>query len=158
MITAFSVDHDPVSPAVGYRVEYKGRSVVISGDTAKSSNLEFFAKNADLLLHEALSRKLVGIMNASAKQVGNAVIEKITLDIIDYHASPVEAAQSAQTSKVQHLAFYHIVPPLIVPGQDKVYLDGVDDAFEGPTTLTQDGTTFTLPAGSSEVIVIKKVL
>lgn len=156
VITAFSVDHDPVSPAVGYRVEYKGRSVVISGDTAKSSNLEFFAKNADLLLHEALSRKLVGIMNASAKQVSNAVIEKITFDIQDYHASPVEAAQSAQTAKVAHLALYHIVPPLILPGQDKVFLDGVDDAFEGPTTLTQDGTTFTLPAGSSEVIVIKK--
>ena len=155
VITAFSVDHDPVSPAVGYRVEYKGRSVVISGDTAKSANLEFFAKGADLLLHEALSRKLVGLMNTAAKEIGNAPIAKITFDIIDYHASPVEAAQSAQTAKVQHLAFYHIVPPLILPGQDLVYLEGVDDAFDGPTTLTQDGTIFSLPANSTEVVLVK---
>jgi len=94
-------------------------------------------------------------MNASAKQGGNAVIEKITFDIIDYHASPVEAAQSAQTSKVQHLAFYHIVPPLIVPGQDKVYLDGVDDAFDGTVTIAQDGTIFSLQANSNEVLVVK---
>jgi ribonuclease Z len=158
LITAFSVDHEPVSPAVGYRIDYKGRSVVISGDTAKSANLELFAKNADLLLHEALSRKLVGLMNTAAKEIGNAVIAKITADIIDYHASPVEAAQSAQAAKVQHLAFYHIVPPLILPGQDLVYLEGVDNAFDGPTTLTQDGTIFSLPANSAEVILVKKGL
>ena len=32
-ITAIRVAHDPVSPAFGYRFDYKGRSVVISGDT-----------------------------------------------------------------------------------------------------------------------------
>jgi ribonuclease Z len=158
IITAFSVDHEPVNPAVGYRLDYKGRSVVVSGDTAKSSNLEYFAKDADLLLHEALSRKLVGIMNASAKQTDNDVIEKITFDILDYHASPVEAAQSAQMAKVAHLGLYHIVPPLIVPGSEKVFLNGVDNSFDGATTLTQDGTIFMLPADSTDIVVIEKRL
>jgi ribonuclease Z len=155
LITAFSVDHEPASPAVGYRIDYKGRSVVVSGDTAKSKNLEFFAKDADLLLHEGLSPRLVMLMNKAAVKVGNAGVAKITIDILDYHASPAEAAESAQTANVNHLALYHIVPPLILPGQDLVYLEGVDEAFDGPTTLTQDGTIFSLPANSTEVILVK---
>ena len=38
-VTAFLVDHEPVAPAFGYRVEYRGRSVVLSGDTRPSENL-----------------------------------------------------------------------------------------------------------------------
>jgi ribonuclease Z len=37
-VIAFTVDHAPVVPAYGYRFDYRGRSVVISGDTAKSAN------------------------------------------------------------------------------------------------------------------------
>ena len=49
--------------------------------------------------------------------MGNAGVAKITIDILDYHASSVEAAESAQTAYVKHLALYHIVPPLILLGQ-----------------------------------------
>lgn len=51
-ITAFGVDHGPVKPALGYRVDYGGHSVVLSGDTRPSENLIRFAKGADLLVHE----------------------------------------------------------------------------------------------------------
>ena len=46
-VTAFSVDHGPVEPAVGYRFDYKGRSTVISGDTKTSENLVRIATGAD---------------------------------------------------------------------------------------------------------------
>ncbi|MEH6548821.1 MAG: MBL fold metallo-hydrolase [Pseudomonadales bacterium] len=152
-VVAFKVSHNPVEPAVGYRFDYKGRSVVVSGDTMRSDNLELFAKGADLLFHEALSRKLVGMMNQAAQAVGNKVMAKVTYDIIDYHTSPLEAAQSAQAAGVGHLAMYHIVPPIIIPGQDAVYLQGVAEAFSGPTTLTKDGLIFSLVAGNKEVLV-----
>jgi ribonuclease Z len=157
-VTAFRVIHDPVKPAVGYRFDYAGRSVVISGDTAPSKNLEAFAKGADLLFHEALSRKFVGAMENAAKQTGNKLIEKITFDIQDYHTSPTEAAASAKTAGVGHLAFYHIVPPLILPGSEQAFLEGVDDVYDGPTTLTRDGALFSLPAGSSDILVVKEGL
>jgi hypothetical protein len=32
-ITALEVDHTPVKPAFGFRIDYSGRSVVLSGDT-----------------------------------------------------------------------------------------------------------------------------
>jgi len=51
-VIAFKVDHYPNIPAFGYRIEYKGHSVVLSGDTRYSENLITFAKHTDLLVHE----------------------------------------------------------------------------------------------------------
>jgi ribonuclease Z len=51
-VTAFLVDHGPVAPAFGYRVDYGGHSVVLSGDTKPSDNLVKFARGADVLIHE----------------------------------------------------------------------------------------------------------
>jgi len=51
-VTAFLVDHGPVAPAFGYRVDYGGHSVVLSGDTKPTDNLVKFAGGADVLIHE----------------------------------------------------------------------------------------------------------
>ena len=85
-VTAFAVDHDPVHPAVGYRFEYGGRSLVVSGDTAKSANLEAQAQGVDLLVHEALAPQLVKRLHDAAEAAGRANVAKITNDILDYHA------------------------------------------------------------------------
>ena len=61
-VTSFVVEHPPIKPAVGYRVDYRGRSVVISGDTNATDSLFTAAKDADLLLHDALSRTLLNPM------------------------------------------------------------------------------------------------
>lgn len=149
-ISALIVDHEPVAPAVGYLFNYKGRTMLVTGDTDKSANIEKFSKGIDLLVHEALSPELVGIMNATAKKVGNANMAKITYDILDYHASPVEAAETARDAGVGHLLYYHIVPPLIVPGMEAAWLEGVDDVFSD-YTVGRDGTAFSLPAGSDVI-------
>jgi ribonuclease Z len=52
-VTAFLVDHGPVKPAFGYRIDYLGHAVVISGDTKFSQNLVDFSKGADCLIHAA---------------------------------------------------------------------------------------------------------
>jgi len=51
-ITAFEVDHAPIKPAFGYRVDYASRSVVLSGDTRVSENLIRHAQGVDVLVHE----------------------------------------------------------------------------------------------------------
>jgi ribonuclease Z len=51
-VTAFLVDHGAVAPAFGYRVDYGGHSVVLSGDTKPTDNLVKFARGADVLIHE----------------------------------------------------------------------------------------------------------
>ncbi len=151
-ISTFAVDHEPVHPAVGYRLDYKGRSVVISGDTAKSANLEKFSENVDLLVHEALNREMVGIMEAAAKKNEVATLEKIFFDITDYHASPVEVAETARAAKVGHLMYYHIVPALVAPGMESLYLKGVSDIYDGPVTLGEDGSMISLPINDDDIL------
>ncbi len=155
-VTAFAVDHDPVHPAVGYRFEYGGRSLVVSGDTAKSANLEAQAQGVDLLVHEALAPQLVKRLHDAAVAAGRANVAKITNDILDYHASPIEAAEIAQAIGAKHLLFYHVVPPLPLPGLDRVFLEGVSDAYAGGVTLGRDGTLISLPKGSDAVEVSKR--
>jgi len=150
-ITAFTVDHEPVSPAVGYRFDYKGRSVVISGDTAKSASLERAAKGADLLLHEALQPKLVGEMTDGLERKGIKNTAKITRDILDYHASPEEAAESAAKAGVRQLVMTHIVPPVPTPFFYPAFLGGAPDRFKGEIVVGEDGMLFTMPAGSKAI-------
>ena len=150
-VQVLAVDHSPVDPAVGYRFSYKGRSLLITGDTVKLANIEQFAKGVDLLVHEALAPNLVNMMNATARKLGNPIMAKITHDVLDYHASPVEAAETARDAGVGHLLYYHIVPPLVIPGQKTLYLNGADKIFPD-YTIGQDGVSFSLPAGSDEII------
>ncbi len=150
-IEMLAVDHSPVEPAVGYRFSYKGRSLLISGDTTKQENIRKFSEGIDLLVHEALAPNLVNMMNATAKKLGNTIMEKVTHDILDYHASPAEAAETARDAGVGHLLYYHIVPPLVIPGQDLLYLNGAEDIFP-EYTIGQDGVAFTLPVNSDEII------
>lgn len=152
-VTAFAVEHAPVRPAVGYRFDYKGRSLLLSGDTSKSANLQHFAQDVDLLIHEALSARIVGVGQAAAEEVGVAGMAKILSDIPDYHATPVEAAEVAEAAGAGHLLYYHVVPPLPIPGLASVFLEGTDDAYSGGITLGVNGTTVSLPAGSDAIEV-----
>lgn len=154
-IQALVVDHGPVKPAVGYLFTYKDRSLLVSGDTSKSANVQKFAQGVDLLVHEALARNIVGLMHDTAANVGADGLAKITADIQNYHATPVEAAEVARDAGVGHLLYYHIVPPLILPGMEAAWLEGVDDVFS-KYTLGQDGTAFSLPAGSREIKLTSK--
>ena len=64
-VTAFEVDHHVVKPAYGYRVDYRGRSVVISGDTAYSPHLIQHSQGADVLIHEVMSPALERFVRAT---------------------------------------------------------------------------------------------
>lgn len=156
-VTAFRVDHAPVKPAVGYRFDYKGRTVVISGDTVKSANLERIAEGADLLVHEALAPQLVAELTAAAEAAGNERLAKITRDILTYHATPVEAAEIARDAGVGHLLYYHIVPPLLLAPMETIFLEGVDEVYSGPVTVGRDGTLVLMETGSETIEVEEKL-
>ena len=150
-ITAFSVDHRPVAPAVGYRFDYKGRALVLSGDTKKSASVEKQSQGVDLLVHEALAAHLVAIMNRAAAETGSKYVERITHDIPDYHTTPVEAAQIAAASGVRALLYYHIVPPLPLPGLEAAFLQGVSKAYNGQVVVGRDGTLVSMPSDTREI-------
>lgn len=152
-ISALVVDHDPADPAVGYLVSYAGRSALVSGDTSKSALVQQHARGVDLLAHEALAPHLVMIMNEAATETGNTGVAKIALDILDYHATPVQAAEIARDANVGHLLYYHIVPALPpLPGIEAAWLEGVQAVFS-EHTLGRDGTVVSLPANAGTIRV-----
>jgi ribonuclease Z len=151
-VAAFEVDHAPVDPAVGYRIDYKERSIVISGDTNKSANLIGHARGVDVLFHEALSRTLVGVIHQAAENVGNASMARITDDILDYHASPVEAAESAAEAEAGALVVYHVVPPLPLAPLEGIFVEGMSDVYDRPIEIAVDGTFVSLPTGSDAIL------
>ncbi len=150
-ITAFRVDHGPVDPAVGYRFDYKGRSIVISGDTKKSASLIAASKGADLLVHEALQPKLVAMMTEGLEKKGVKNMAQITRDILNYHASPEEAAESAKEASVKQLVLSHIVPSIPSKFFYPAFLGDAAKRYGGPIVVSEDGMIFTLPAGKSEI-------
>lgn len=151
VITAFPVPHDPVQSAVGYRIDYAGRSVVISGDTAASSVLQQHSQGVDLLAHEALSPDLVQVIRRGAEQAGNPRVVTIMDDILEYHTTPQEAAQIAAQAQVGRLVFYHTVPQLPVKPLERRFLQGVEQIYPGPVDLGADGDWWHLPANTQTV-------
>ena len=151
-VSAFAVDHEPVSPSVGYRFDYKGRSVVITGDTAYSDDLARHAKDTDILISEALNPDMVGVIESAAKEAGNNRIAKIMSDIPDYHITPVQAAEVAQEANASLLVYTHIVPALPTPYLNAVFTKGAADKFSGDVIVGQDGMLFSLPPQSDTVI------
>ena len=150
-VTAFRVDHGPVEPAVGYRFEYKGRSLVVSGDTSASPGLVRNARGADLLVHDALQPVLVRRLQKAALDAGQKNRAKILGDIIDYHASPEDVAREAKEAGVKSVLLTHLVPPLPLPGLDVPFVGKARSLYDGPLWLARDRDLISLPAGSTKI-------
>jgi len=148
-ITAFAVNHEPITPAFGYRFDYCGRSVVISGDTVVTDSLEAAARGADLLLHDVLSKRIVRTLEAAAIEAGASRQAKIFADIPAYHAHAVELGPLAERTGVRMLGVYHFVPPPRNYLMERIYRHDLPDG----TVLTRDGTEFKLPADSTAIHV-----
>lgn len=149
-VTAIGVNHEPVRPAVGYRFEWRGRSVVVSGDTAKSGSLVEGARGADVLLHEAQANHILAVIEAAAEKAGLDRRAKIMRDILTYHTTPVEAAEVANAAGVRLLVLYHLIPPPPGEAAARVFMRGVDAVRPG-VVMSHDGLVLELPAGSDAI-------
>lgn len=147
-VTAFNVNHAPVFPAVGYKFEYKDRSIVISGDTAYSENLVQQSKGTDLLICDALNKKLVNIIHKNADLLVGKTIEDITSDIQSYHMTPEEAAKIGDKSGASFLILTHIIPPLQSPVLNNAFMGNAKKYFQGKIAVGRDGMLISLPAKS----------
>lgn len=143
-ITAFKVNHHPVEPALGYRVEYKDYSLVITGDIGNDPMIADMAKEADLLISEALSPKMVKIIEGLAIKHENFGLERVMRDIPEYHISPEQAAKRAAEAGVKALAFTHMIPQLPTPLLYPVFLEDAPKHFSGDIWVTEDGDLISL--------------
>ena len=123
-VTAFLVDHGPVRPAFGYRIDYRGRSVVLSGDTRPSDNLIRAARGTDVLVHEAIDPD--ALRNSPDRP------DAATMDSIVAHHTTFEQAGQIFKRVAPRLAVYSHAPPTknLVAETRKAYtgrLEGPED-------------------------------
>ena len=97
-VTAFSVAHGPV-PALGYHIDYAGRSVVISGDTAYTENLVRHARGADVVIHEVM-------MASEAMLERNPRLRRVS----EYHSTPAEVARTFAETSPRLGVLVHMLP------------------------------------------------
>jgi ribonuclease Z len=99
-VTAFLVDHGPVRPALGYRVDYHGHSVVLSGDTRVSENLIRHAQGVDVLIHEAIDPDA---LRARPDRPSDEAIAAI----IAHHTTPEQAGEVFQRIQPRLAVYSH---------------------------------------------------
>ena len=123
-VRAFLVDHGPVKPAFGYRVDHAGHSVVISGDTRPSENLVMAAKGVDVLLHEAIDADFLRQQEHPSEQLFQA--------IVSHHTTPAQAADIFSRTQPKLAVYTHS------PGTPAL-IDGARQAgYRGPLEIGQD--------------------
>jgi ribonuclease Z len=97
-VIAFEVDHgDVIKPAYGYRIEYKNRVAVISGDTRYNENVIKYGAGADLLIHE--------VAMAPPELMREAYIQRI----VAHHTTPREAGRIFSLTRPTLAAYTHLV-------------------------------------------------
>jgi ribonuclease Z len=116
-VTAFAVDHGPVKPALGYRIDFAGHSVVLSGDTRYSENLIHFSQGTDVLIHEVIDP-------SAYREVSNSFSAEQRQRVIEHHTLPEQAGTVFARVKPKLAVYSHIVPPdvpEVVPHTRKTY-------------------------------------
>jgi ribonuclease BN (tRNA processing enzyme) len=132
-VTAALVDHPPVVPAFAYRFDARDRSLVISGDTAPSQNLEKLAAGADVLVHSvmyppAIDRLVARVPNAAA----------LKASILAHQTSAEDAGRVAQRAGVKTLVLSHFVPPDDPEVTEAVWREAASRHFRGTVIVGRD--------------------
>lgn len=133
-VTAFEVDHGAaIKPAYGYRIDYNGHSVVLSGDTRYNENVVKYGTGSDLLIHEVGSARKELMVNLFAQR------------IIAHHTTPTEAGQVFSRAKPKLAVFTHIVllsgATIPEPTLDDVVAE-TRQTYDGPLEVGDDLMSF----------------
>lgn len=133
-VTAFDVDHgELLKPAFGYRIDYAGRSVTISGDTRFSENLIKHATGTDLLIHQVAAARAELLEQATFKV------------ILDHHTKPEEAGTVFSRTKPKLAVYYHFVllgSPRVPPITEKEVVELTRKTYAGPLVVGEDLMAF----------------
>ena len=123
-VTAFLVDHRPVDPAYGYRIDFGDRSIVISGDTTYSTNLVDHAQNIDLLVHEIFACKAEILKK-------NPRLQKIER----YHTNPDQILEVLDQVSPRMAILTHVI---IVGIEENALIQELQDSYAGEVILGED--------------------
>lgn len=140
-VTMFEVQHDPadvIKPAKGYRIDYNGRSVLISGDTIPHENVVTYGRGVDLMLHEV------------------AVFQDRTVlpQVISHHTTPEQAGEIFAEAQPTLAVYTHIVngiPGRVEGVSDEEMISRTQENYDGEVLLGEDLMSFLITDDDIEV-------
>lgn len=136
-VEAVAVRHEPVEPAVGYRVTTPDGVVVISGDTAVCSEIEELAGGADVLVHEAFRTSAVAALLSDPEAIGA------------YHSDTIALGGLAARARVVTLVLTHLIPPPATKADEQGFIDDVRaGGYRGEIVVAGDLDSITVAAPS----------
>jgi ribonuclease Z len=127
-VTAFEVDHRPIIPSYGFRVDFDGKSVVLSGDTRYSDNLIRHAENVDLLIH-----------NVGAAREEDLRVSERYRRIMALHIPPEEAGKVFDLTKPKLAVYTHMV---LFKIETEEIIERTRKTYAGPLEIGQDLMSF----------------
>jgi ribonuclease Z len=128
-VMAFEVDHGAkIKPAYGYRIDYRGHAVVISGDTRFDENLIRHAAGVDLLIHE--------VATARPELLQDPFVQAV----LAHHTSPREAGTVFRRTRPKLAAYTHIIQrsrPGIPPVTLDEIIEQTRETYDGPLEMAK---------------------
>ncbi|HKS57674.1 MAG TPA: DUF4440 domain-containing protein [Steroidobacteraceae bacterium] len=162
-VTAFLVDHSPVKPAFGYRVDYRGHSAVLSGDTRVSENLVRFAQGTDVLVHEVLDADTVRgwfpnnpaaaaaiLAKHTTPEEAGAVFARVKPGLAVYSHAPNAQRVITQTRKTYSGPLQGAEDLLTIEIGEKIDVRNRDEEVRRQVLATDDRRTDALRRGDSK--------
>lgn len=130
-VTAFYVDHRPIVPALGYKVEFAGRSIVLSGDTRPTESVVEHGAGADLLIHEVI-----------CGDKDNSPDPDQYERIIAHHTTPQQAGDIFTKTRPGLAVYSHVI---LLTGADSEMLRlQTRETYDGPLLIGEDLTRITV--------------
>ncbi|MEO1273272.1 MAG: MBL fold metallo-hydrolase [Myxococcota bacterium] len=139
VVRAYGVDHSPVAPTLGFRVEYGGRSVGISGDTIDAPGLRALADGVDVLVSEVIDREWSLEASCGLERAGDMRNATIFRDIRTYHVDVDELAQLSADANVGTLVLTHAVPAVSADQAQTQFVAPMARLFDGEIIAAEDG-------------------
>ena len=128
-VSATLVDHPPVYPSYGYRIETDDGVIALSGDTTKSDNVVRLAEDADLLIHEVMH----------IPYYAEAGYPQALLDFFaSSHTTPEDVGRVARDAGARHVALSHIGPGDPREVSDATWHRSVRSTYRGRITVGHD--------------------
>lgn len=132
-ISTAPTDHRPVDPTIAFRFDYEESSVVVAGDTVPCTDLDQLCNGAKALVHTAIRKDIIETLPLQRAK-----------DILNYHSSVEEAAETAQRAGMEMLILTHYVPG-IPPAENEFHelvvqqwRDRAAEKFSGKVEIGDD--------------------
>jgi len=133
-VSVHETDHRPVRPSIGFRLEHDGKVAALAGDTIPCAGVDEMCRNADAYVQTVIRDDMVKFV-ADLVPTGERF-----RDILDYHSTVEQAAQTAARTGVKNLVLTHYVPAL-QPGQEDDWRSRAATHFAGNIVLGPDLTS-----------------